>query len=268
MERVKVAIRQATVVYGRPDAPGRPTVACLDVTLDVRDGEFVSIVGPSGCGKTTLLKAIHGLLPVARGSIAIDGRPVNGPTEGAAMVFQSAALLPWRTVEGNVAYGLELMGVPREERLARARRSIERVGLAGFERHLPHQLSGGMQQRVNLARALAMESGLLLMDEPFASLDAQTREFMQWELIKIWQRLRCTTIFVTHDIPEAIYLADRVVVFTARPGRVRTVIDVPFPRPRRLALKRSPEFLALVEQVWAYIEEEAVKQGLVVVPEE
>jgi NitT/TauT family transport system ATP-binding protein len=232
------------------------------VTLDVGNGEFVAIVGPSGCGKTTFLNAVDGLQPISDGLLTLNGRPISKPGPDRAMVFQQASLLPWRTVLGNVVYGLELQGrLPRAEARARAQAFIDLVGLQGFESSYPLELSGGMQQRVNLARALATDPDMLLLDEPFASLDAQTREFMQLELLKIWAQTSKTALFVTHDIKEAIYLADRVVVFTARPARVKQVLDIDLPRPRPLRVKREPRFVEYEDLVWMSIEEEVAASG-------
>ncbi|MCA1647862.1 MAG: ABC transporter ATP-binding protein [Chloroflexi bacterium] len=235
----------------------RPFQACDSVSLDVRPGEFVSIVGPSGCGKTTFLNAVDGLQPISGGSLELNGQPITRPGPDRAMVFQQASLLPWRTVLGNVIYGLELLGhSSRRDRNQRARDFIRLVGLAGFEDAFPTELSGGMQQRVNLARALATDPEMLLLDEPFAALDAQTREFMQRELLRIWGETRKTALFITHDIKEAVYLADRVVVFTRRPGRVKTCVDIDLPRPRDLSIKREPKFLNYEDEIWRSIEEE------------
>jgi NitT/TauT family transport system ATP-binding protein len=226
-------------------------------TLDVRPGEFVSIVGPSGCGKTTFLNAVDGLLPISRGALELNGTPITSPGPDRAMVFQQASLLPWRTVLGNVAYGVEMQNrVSKAERIARSRQFIKLVGLEGFEDSYPTELSGGMQQRVNLARALATDPEMLLLDEPFAALDAQTREFMQRELLRIWGETRKTALFITHDIKEAVYLADRVLVFTRRPGRVKTCVQVDLPRPRDLAIKRDPHFIDYEDAIWRSIEEE------------
>src|SRR5205085_707989 len=222
---------------------GRRMEALRDVSLEVKSGTFVSIVGASGCGKTTLLRIVDGLVPPTRGQIYIDGRPVAEPGPDRAFVFQQDALFPWRTVLDNVVFGLEVQGRNKREARERADGLIRLVGLAGFEHHFPHELSGGMRQRANLARALTVDPEVLLMDEPFAALDAQTREIMQQELLRIWNADRKTVIFITHQIDEAIFLADRVIVFTVRPGRVKTVIPVPFPRPRRLDIKRTPEFI-------------------------
>ncbi len=237
-------------------------VAIKDVSLQVSDGEFVSLLGPSGCGKTTFLNAIDGLKKVTRGEIQIDGRVVTKPGKERAMVFQSAALLPWRTVLGNTVYGLELQGVGRSAARARARQLLQLVGLDGFEGRFPNELSGGMQQRVNIARALATDPEILLLDEPFANLDAQTREFMQSELLRIWATTHKTAIFVTHNIVESIYLSDRVVVFTARPGRIKEIVNIDLPRPRPLKMKRQPEFLRYEEHVWDLLQDEMAKTGL------
>jgi NitT/TauT family transport system ATP-binding protein len=232
------------------------------VNLDVQEGELLSIVGPSGCGKSTFLNAVDGLLPISGGSLTLNGRAVNRPGRDRAMVFQQPNLLPWRTVMGNVVYGLELQGRPMGEARKHAQHFIELVGLHGFADAYPSELSGGMQQRVNLARALAIDPEMLLLDEPFAALDAQTREFMQLELLRVWSETRKTAIFITHDIKEAVYLADRVVVFSARPGRVRQIYEIDLPRPRSLSIKREQRFLAYEDAIWRCIEEEvtAAKQ--------
>ncbi len=227
------------------------------VTLDIKPGEFVAVVGTSGCGKTTFLNAVDGLLPISGGSLTLSGRPILKPGRDRAVVFQQASLLPWRSVLGNVVYGVELEGtLSKAEARERARFYIKLVDLEGFEDSFPGELSGGMQQRVNLARALATDPEMLLLDEPFASLDAQTREFMQLELLKIWAQTRKTALFITHDIKEAIYLADRVVVFTARPGRVKECVDVELDRPRPLKVKREPHFIEYEDLIWTSIEEE------------
>src|SRR5581483_11849788 len=224
----------------------REVLAVNDVSLDVADGEFLAIVGPSGCGKTTLLNIVAGLLPYEVGNVSIDGKKVQGPGVDRAVVFQHASLLPWRSINGNVRYGMELQKRFDEATMRqRADHFIKLVGLSGFERHYPNELSGGMQQRVNLARALAADPKVLLMDEPFAALDAQTREFMQAELLKIWSENRKTVLFITHQINEAVYLADRVAVMSARPGRLKGVFKIPFARPRTLHLKRDPQFLEI-----------------------
>ncbi|MDE3088681.1 MAG: ABC transporter ATP-binding protein [Chloroflexota bacterium] len=243
---------------------GERFLALDNLSLQVNDGEFVSFLGPSGCGKTTMLNAIDGLKRVTRGEIRIDGKAVTQPGKERAMVFQSSALLPWRTVLGNVVYGLELQGVDGNTSRARARELIKLVGLAGFEERYPNELSGGMQQRVNIARALAIDPEILLLDEPFANLDAQTREFMQSELLRVWATTHKTAIFVTHNIVESVYLSDRVVVFTARPGRVKEIVNIDLPRPRPLKIKRMPEFLQHEEHIWELLQDEIAKTGLFV----
>jgi NitT/TauT family transport system ATP-binding protein len=251
----KLEAIDVTVRYENPRT-GVTTLALERFTMDVQPGEFLCLVGPSGCGKTTFLYCLDGLLPLTEGRILLDGKPIAGPGRDRAMVFQSPSLLPWRTVLRNVTYGLELQGVPLRQALPAAREMIALVGLEGFEHYHPSELSGGMQQRVNLARALVMNAEVILLDEPFASLDAQTREFMQAELMRIWLQTRRTAIFITHQINEAIYLADRVVVLSARPGRVKSILPVAVPRPRELRVKRTPAFLELEDHIWSLIEEE------------
>ena len=224
--------------------------ALADVDLAVEDGEFVTIVGPSGCGKSTLLMLIAALLAPSSGSVRLDGRPVLAPAPERALVFQDFALLPWRTVLANVELGLELKGVGAGERSRIARRHIAMVGLAAFERSYPHQLSGGMRQRVGIARALAVEPQVLLMDEPFGALDAQIRQVMGSELLRIWERGRKTILFVTHDIDEAIYLADRIIVMSASPGRVIADIPVTLARPRPLAIRNDAAFTRYRQHIW------------------
>jgi NitT/TauT family transport system ATP-binding protein len=238
-------------------------LALNDITVSVEDGEFLAIVGPSGCGKTSLINIVAGLLPYDEGDVLIDGVRVDGPGTDRALVFQHPSLLPWRTIAGNVRYGMEMQRRFDEATMRRrAEHFLKLVGLGGFEKHFPGELSGGMQQRVNLARALASDPVVLLMDEPFAALDAQTREFMQAELLKIWTKARKTVLFITHQINEAVYLADRVAVMSARPGRLKTVFDIPFPRPRTLGLKRDPAFVAIEDAIWHLIEEESSRLGM------
>jgi NitT/TauT family transport system ATP-binding protein len=243
---------------------GRQVLALSDVSLSVAEGEFVAIVGPSGCGKTTLLNIVAGLLPYDLGSVAIDGTRISAPGVDRAVVFQHASLLPWRTIAGNVRYGMELQkrfdAATMQDRVGHF---IKMVGLVGFERHYPSELSGGMQQRVNLARALASDPAVLLMDEPFAALDAQTREVMQSELLKIWAQARKTVLFITHQINEAIYLADRVAVMSSRPGTVKGVLEIEFDRPRPLSLKRDPKFLQIEDAIWGMVEEKPERLGMI-----
>jgi ABC-type nitrate/sulfonate/bicarbonate transport system ATPase subunit len=252
----KLEVERLTKRY-HVERDGRQVLALAEVSLAVADGEFMALVGPSGCGKTTLLNIAAGLLPYDEGRVAIDGRQVTGPGVDRAVVFQHASLLPWRTIAGNIRYGMELQR--RFDAAAMAERTdafVRMVGLQGFERHFPSELSGGMQQRVNLARALAADPAVLLMDEPFAALDAQTRELMQAELLKIWSQARKTVLFITHQIDEAVYLADRVAVMSARPGRIKQVFAIPFERPRPLRLKREPRFLDIEDAMWRLVEEQ------------
>jgi NitT/TauT family transport system ATP-binding protein len=230
-----------------------------DINLAFRPGEFVSLVGASGCGKTTLLRIVDGLIPPTEGQVLLDGKPIVGPSRDRGFVFQSDALLPWRSVIDNVTFGLEVQQVPKSDARARANELINLVGLKGFEHHYPLEISGGMRQRVNLARALAIDPEILLMDEPFAALDAQTREIMQSELLRIWSERRKLVVFVTHQIDEAVYLSDRVVVLRARPGRVKEIVLIDLPRPRPLSVKRTPAALEYVDHIWSLIEEEVVQ---------
>jgi NitT/TauT family transport system ATP-binding protein len=242
----------------------REVLAVNDVSLAVDDGEFLAIVGPSGCGKTTLMNIVAGLLPYEDGAVSIDEKRVKGPGVDRAVVFQNSSLLPWRTIAGNIRYGMELQRRFEEATMReRTDHFVRLVGLNGFEKHFPNELSGGMQQRVNLARALAADPKVLLMDEPFAALDAQTREFMQAELLKIWSQDRKTVLFITHQINEAVYLADRVAVMSARPGRLKGVFKIPFGRPRTLSLKRDPQFLEIEDSIWQLIEEESQSLNMV-----
>jgi NitT/TauT family transport system ATP-binding protein len=233
---------------GRGAAPLR---ALSDISLTVADKQFLVIVGPSGCGKSTLLKILNGTETCSAGRVLLDGADVTGiPGGGRAMVFQSADLFPWRTALENVRFGLDLRRVRRDQADRTARNYLELVGLAAFAGAYPHQLSGGMQQRVGIARALAVDPAVLLMDEPFGALDVQTRDLMQEELLRIWDRDRKTVVFVTHSVEEALFLGDRIVVLSARPGRFDTVIDVPFARPRDEAMRDEPEFRALRRDIW------------------
>jgi NitT/TauT family transport system ATP-binding protein len=233
---------------------GEPTAALEDFTLEVEANEFVAIVGPSGCGKTTFLMMVAGLETVTSGELFLEDRPVEGPDPRHAIVFQEFLLFPWRTVRQNVEFGPEVRGVPREKRRQTADRYLNMVGLDGFEDRYPHELSGGMRQKAAIARALANEPRVLLMDEPFASLDALTRETLQQELLRIWQQTEATVLFVTHSIAEAVFLSDRVVVMGKRPGKIRGLARIDLPRPRRTEMLTSPEFVGyerhIRELVW------------------
>jgi NitT/TauT family transport system ATP-binding protein len=254
----KLELDRISMVYSQR---GQRFVAIRDVSLQVEKGEFISLVGASGCGKTTLLRIVDGLVKPTVGQVSVDGQAVTRPGPDRGFVFQQDALFPWRTVLDNIIFGLEVQGKRKRDALPRADELVRLVGLAGFERHFPHELSGGMRQRANLARALTIDPDILLMDEPFAALDAQTRELMQAELLRVWRSNRKTVMFVTHQIDEAVYLADRVVVMTSRPGQIKAVLDVDIPRPRELAVKRTPRFVELVDAIWKMIEEE-VKAAL------
>jgi NitT/TauT family transport system ATP-binding protein len=214
---------------------GSETAALVNIDLRIEEGEFICLLGPSGCGKSTLLKIIAGLIPATSGRIAINGEPVSGPGPERAVVFQDYALFPWMNVRDNVEFGLEARKLPVAERHEISSRLLKVVGLSDFADRFPHHLSGGMKQRVSIARALAVDPSLLLMDEPFGALDAQTRHVLQDELLRIWREYRKTVVFVTHSIEEAIYLSDRIVVMTARPGRVKQIVTVPEARPRDMA---------------------------------
>jgi len=251
---VVISIEGCSKVFGE----GGEVVAFEGLDLEVFEHEALCIVGPSGCGKTTLLRCIDGLTPLTTGQIRIRNEPVTRPHPNVALVFQHFGLFPWMTVESNVAYGLKVTGVAKAERLERASRYIDLVGLQGFERRYPYQLSGGMQQRVGLARALTMEPEVLLMDEPFASVDAQTREILQEQLLSIWEKQRRTMVFITHSIEEAILMGDRVAVLSTRPGRVKEIIDVPFEHPRSIsAIFEDERFGGLRNQVWTKLRDEA-----------
>ncbi|TKA00841.1 ABC transporter ATP-binding protein [Actinacidiphila oryziradicis] len=235
---------------------GESLTVLQDIAIEVARGEKVALVGPSGCGKTTLFRILSGLLQPTSGSVVVNSTPVTGPDQGLGFVFQNDRLLPWLSVRDNVGFGLRARGLSRRVTRATADEMIALVGLSGFEDNYPHQLSGGMRQRVNIARSLAIEPAVLLMDEPFAALDAQTREVMQEELVSIWERTGSTVLFITHQIDEAVFLADRVVVMRARPGRVATTLDIELDRPRPLAVKRSTAFAGYADRIWSEIEAE------------
>jgi NitT/TauT family transport system ATP-binding protein len=239
-------------------AVGREVLALANVSLKVRAHEFLALLGPSGCGKSTLLYLVGGFLPIETGKILVDGKSVAGPGPDRGIVFQSFALFPWKTVRKNVLYGLERQALPRAEREARAQAFIDLVGLGGFEESYPSQLSGGMKQRVAIARTLAFDPRMLLMDEPFGALDAQTRSLMQGELLAIWEKTRKTVIFVTHDVHEAVYLAERVAVMTARPGCIKAIVDTRFDKADP-QVHRSKLFVDKVDEVWTLVRDEAVK---------
>jgi NitT/TauT family transport system ATP-binding protein len=230
--------------------------ALHDINLAIERGEFIAVVGPSGCGKTTFLRIVAGLEPASSGEVELDGRAVTGPGGDRGFVFQTDNLLPWRTVFNNAIIGREVAGRVGPAERRRTLELLKLVGLEGFENYHPRQLSGGMRQRVNLARALAIDPQVLLMDEPFSSLDAQTREIMQTELMRIWEAGRKTVLFVTHQIDEAVFLADRVLVFARRPGRLRENVTIELARPRTLAIKRTAEFVRYVDHIWRLIEDD------------
>jgi NitT/TauT family transport system ATP-binding protein len=254
-----IEARNIVLVFKSKDRA--PVTALSNFNLEVGRGEFVSIVGPSGCGKSTFLNILLGLIKPGGGEMRINGRRIAGPGQERAMVFQEFGLLPWRTVQANVELGLELKGIPAAQRAARGSELITLVGLNGFERHYPHELSGGMKQRVGLARALATDPEVLLMDEPFAALDAQTRDLMQMELLQIWERTNKTVLFVTHSIEEAAYLSDRVIVMTARPGRTKNIVKIDLPRPRDYEMRLTPEFNELKSRIWEVLKEEITSRG-------
>ena len=254
--RAHIAIDRVSHTY-RP-ASGRPVLALDDVSLQIREREFIALLGPSGCGKSTLLYLIGGFLPTETGEIRVEGTPVAAPGPDRGIVFQHFALFPWKTVRANVLYGLERMRLPRGERAQRAQRFIDMVGLNGFEDSYPSQLSGGMKQRAAIARTLALDPKILLMDEPFGALDSQTRSLMQAELLGIWQRTPKTVIFVTHDVQEAVYLADRVAVMSARPGRIKAIVDTSFDKNDAVVHKSKP-FVDKVDELWQLVRAEAIK---------
>ncbi len=255
-ERPQIVIESVRHTYRPPS--GKPVLALDDVSLQVRDREFLALLGPSGCGKSTLLYLIGGFLPVEGGRITVDDKPVERPGPDRGIVFQHFALFPWKTVRANVLYGLERAGLPREERERRAQQYISMVGLAGFEDSYPSQLSGGMKQRTAIARTLAFDPKILLMDEPFGALDAQTRSFLQTELLRIWQKMQKTVVFVTHDVQEAVLLAGRVAVMSARPGCIKTIVDTNFDK-NDPAVFKSKVFVDKVDEVWGLVRDEAIK---------
>lgn len=255
---IKIQARDVRMDFAIEDDKGRrqQISALQDFNLDIREGEFFTILGPSGCGKSTFLNVLAGLAHKTSGSITIDGRPAEGINLHQGVVFQGYALFPWRTVLQNIEMGLEIRKVPKRERKETAEHFLDLVGLSGFAHRYPHELSGGMRQRVAIARALAYSPDLLLMDEPFAALDAQTREILQAELLHIWEAHKKTIVFITHSLDEAIYLSDRIAVMTHRPGRIKSILDVPLVRPRPAEIRHSPQFVHLREQAWDVLRDE------------
>ena len=252
----QIVIERVNHTYRPPR--GRPVLALADVSLEVRPREFLALLGPSGCGKSTLLYLVGGFLPIEAGRIAVKGQAVTAPGPDRGIVFQHFALFPWKTVRANILYGLERQRMPRTERERRAQAFIDLVGLSGFEDSYPSQLSGGMKQRTAIARTLAFDPDILLMDEPFGALDAQTRALMQTELLNIWNRTPKTVIFVTHDVQEAVYLADRVAVMSARPGRIKALVDTRFEKDDPDIFKARP-FVDKVDEIWELVRSEAIK---------
>jgi NitT/TauT family transport system ATP-binding protein len=254
--QAQIVIDKVNHTYRPPR--GRAVSALADVSLEVRPREFLALLGPSGCGKSTLLYLVGGFLPTEKGRIEVEGKPIKAPGPDRGIVFQHFALFPWKTVRGNILYGLERQGLSRPEREKRAQSFIDLVNLNGFEDSYPSQLSGGMKQRTAIARTLAFDPNILLMDEPFGALDAQTRSLMQTELLSIWQRTPKTVIFVTHDVQEAVYLAERVAVMSARPGRIKAIVDIKFGQ-RDPSIFRSKEFVEKVDELWNLVRDEALK---------
>ena len=247
----RMAVQNLDFFYGKSQA-------LYHVDLEIATNKVTALIGPSGCGKSTLLYLVGGFLPTEAGRILVEGKPVAAPGPDRGIVFQHFALFPWKTVRANVLYGLERQRLPRAERLQRAQAFIDLVGLNGFEESYPSQLSGGMRQRTALARTLAFDPSILLMDEPFGALDAQTRSLMQTELLGIWQRTPKTVIFVTHDVQEAVYLADRVAVMSARPGRIKAIVETRFGK-RDPGILRTKEFAQKVDEIWNLVRVEAIK---------
>ena len=251
------AILVAENIGVRFETPEGPVIAVDDITLQVRPGEFVSVIGPSGCGKSTLFNVIGGLHTEHDGKVTVAGETISGPHKNIGMVFQEESTFPWRTVVENVAFPLELTGMPKAERVKRARHFISMVGLDGFENRYPGELSGGMRQRVSLARTLASEPKILLMDEPFAALDEQTRLLLGDKVLQIQQQLRQTTLLITHNITEAVQMSDRILVMTYRPGKVKRMLDIKLPRPRTSEIVGSEAFGRYVAEIWKDLREEA-----------
>ena len=254
-----LTLRNVSKLFGDADNGSEQVVAINDVSLDVSAGEFFSIIGPSGCGKSTLLRVIGGLLAASSGELTVGSDKVNGPHPWLGMVFQEESTFPWRTTLGNVEFGLEMRGVSQDQRRQKSREMIRLVGLSGFEERYPSELSGGMKQRVAIARALVLEPKILLMDEPFGALDEQTRIILGEELLRIRDQLKQTIILVTHNINESVQLSDRVMIMTARPGRVKEVVPIDLPHPRDSTIIASDRFGKLVGQVWGALRDESIK---------
>jgi NitT/TauT family transport system ATP-binding protein len=252
----RIEITDLGIAFG---ANGRTVEAVRRFTLMTTPGEFVALLGPSGCGKTSVLNAVAGFVPPTAGRVMVDGEPVTQPAAERGVVFQHHSLFPWKTVLGNVEFGLKMRGVGKTDRISQAAAYLNLVGLTGFERAYPGELSGGMQQRVGIARVLVNRPRVMLMDEPFGALDAQTRLTMQELLLGVWREVRTTVLFVTHDIDEALFLADRVAVMTARPGQVRDLVEVKLARPRAAEVIATPEFMALKARVLAQVREESAQ---------
>ena len=255
---IKIRARDVRMDFAIADERGRKQQisALQDFNLDIREGEFFTLLGPSGCGKSTFLNVLAGLARKSGGSISIDSQAASGINREQGVVFQGYALFPWRTVLQNIEVGLEIRKIPKRERRETAEQFLHLVGLAGFGQRYPHELSGGMRQRVAIARSLAYSPSLLLMDEPFAALDAQTREILQSELLRIWEQHKTTIVFITHSLDEAIYLSDRIAVMTHRPGRIKSVLDIALPRPRPAEIRHAPAFVQLREQAWDVLRDE------------
>ena len=255
-EPIKLHVHNVSKTY-RSD--GQEVLAIDEIDLKIRNKEFATILGPSGCGKSTLLRIVAGLIKPTKGIVRLDGNVITRPGQDRGMVFQSYTLFPWLTVTENIQFGLEISGMPKVKQEQIAQEFIEKVGLKGFEKTYPKGLSGGMKQRVAIARALANNPAILLLDEPFGALDAQTRALMQELLTQIWEELHKTILFVTHDVEEAIFLSDRVFMMTARPGKIKTEIDIPLERPRGYEIKATESFFNLKKQALTLIREEAIK---------
>lgn len=254
-EKGRVSITRLGVSFG---VNGARVEALSDISMHINPGEFVSIIGPSGCGKSTLLNVVAGFLKPSSSQVLLDGVPIEGPGADRGVVFQQHSLFPWMTVRKNVEFGLKMQGMPSSKRETMSRTLLGLAGLLSFENHFPHQLSGGMKQRVGIVRALAISPQMLLMDEPFGSLDSQTRVVMQQILTNMWQKFRISVLFITHDIDESIFLSDRIYVMTARPGRIKAEIRVPLPRPRTAEMTTSREFVELTQKLRALIREESL----------